>query len=268
MPDLHSQHSAVLPEKWGKKMNKLYDKEIGYSPLEYVDLGKMRNVIRICKVIVEAHHRIQSGDKILVAGAGEGTEAALLAEEYGTFTVGVDLNIRFSEVFRNHEALALLRQDLTSLGFQDDSFSLIYSYHVLEHIDDPVAALNELSRVLKPDGLLFIGFPNKNRLISYIGTSQKVSLLNRVLWNLNDIRHRLTGRFENKYGAHAGFTEKEFIKSATRAFRCVIPVRNQYMLQKYGRYAKFIQLMITTHFSEFLFPSNYFICKKAFQDQA
>jgi ubiquinone/menaquinone biosynthesis C-methylase UbiE len=139
---------------------------------------------------------------------------------------------------------------------------LIYSYHVLEHVADPSVVLGELNRVLKPGGALFIGFPNKNRLLSYIGTSQKASALEKLKWNVNDYWFKLQGKFENRYGAHAGFSEAEFLSMARAVFSSVHPVRDRYMLYKYSGISWLIRAMIGSRTSEFMFPSNYFICMK------
>ena len=48
----------------------------------------------------------------------------------------------------------MLRGDATRLPFPDNSFDCIITSEVLEHIQDDVAALHELSRVLKPGGRL------------------------------------------------------------------------------------------------------------------
>jgi hypothetical protein len=114
--------------------------------------------------------------------------------------------------------------------------------------------------VLAPGGLLFIGFPNKNRLFSYIGTSQKVSLIEKIRWNYNDYIYRFKGRFENIYGAHAGFVDAEFTIEARNIFKAVIPVRNEYMLIKYFSMEKLIRVIIGMGLGEILFPSNYYVC--------
>ena len=44
--------------------------------------------------------------------------------------------------------------DLFALGFPDASFDVIHVHQVLQHLEDPVAALVELRRVLDPDGVL------------------------------------------------------------------------------------------------------------------
>lgn len=49
--------------------------------------------------------------------------------------------------------------DINNLPFVDDFFDLIICYHVLEHLSDPIAAINELCRVIKPDGKAFFQVP-------------------------------------------------------------------------------------------------------------
>jgi ubiquinone/menaquinone biosynthesis C-methylase UbiE len=243
-------------------MEKKYSKTIGYSPLDLVDHDKLLRVIRVNKKIIDEYLPAGKGETILVAGAGTGYEAVLINQEFQLKTVGVDLNIDLNNSFPKSSDLLFQRQDLTSLAFDENTFDLVYCYHVLEHVADHLAVLKEIYRVLKTDGILFVGFPNKNRLISYVGTSQKASGLEKIKWNINDYLFRLQGKFENKYGAHAGFTEKEFIKDASIVFETIDPVRNRYMFLKYPNLSGFITFFIKTKLEEYLFPSNYFICKK------
>ena len=49
---------------------------------------------------------------------------------------------------------------VTDLHFDDDTFDLIVSHEVFEHINDLPAAAAEVRRVLKPDGLTYIYFHN------------------------------------------------------------------------------------------------------------
>lgn len=54
---------------------------------------------------------------------------------------------------------AMFEVDLTSIPFPDDSFDVILSSHVLEHIPDDRAAMAELRRVLKPSGWALLDVP-------------------------------------------------------------------------------------------------------------
>jgi SAM-dependent methyltransferase len=104
------------------------------------------------------HHRIidlvrSTGAKsILDAGCGEGFTlhdlrgAGLLAE---TRTAGIDFS---AEALQWHQAeqmsgVPLSRADIHHLPFPDNSFDLVYSLEVLEHIPDSAVGLRELRRV-------------------------------------------------------------------------------------------------------------------------
>lgn len=52
--------------------------------------------------------------------------------------------------------LPVQRMDATRMTFSDESFDLVYSFSVFEHIDNPKAALEEVARVLKPGGLAYL----------------------------------------------------------------------------------------------------------------
>jgi SAM-dependent methyltransferase len=240
----------------------IYDQSVGYSSLNMVDSAKKFAEVANCKQVIVTHLPNDLAGRLLVAGTGNGEEARIVSMIFmlPTFGVDVDRNLAYQTgICRN---LYLCRQDITNMGFSEKTFSIIYSYHVLEHIQDPIQALNEFRRLLVSGGILFIGFPNKNRLFSYFGTSQKASFLDKVFWNLNDYKNRLTNKFENRYGSHAGFTEKEFLNFTSNLFTSTIPVRNDYMLRKYKKYQGIIKFIIRSGFAELLFPSNYFICIK------
>jgi len=42
------------------------------------------------------------------------------------------------------------------LSFQDKSFEVVFNVNMAHWIDDPIIMLNEINRILKPDGNLFI----------------------------------------------------------------------------------------------------------------
>lgn len=61
----------------------------------------------------------------------------------------------------NPDRLAgVIRGDATCLPFRDSSFNCIVTSEVLEHIDNDVQALSELSRVLRPGGTLAATVPS------------------------------------------------------------------------------------------------------------
>lgn len=58
-----------------------------------------------------------------------------------------------------HDTKAMVKMDITSIDYDDDSFDYIYCSHVLEHIVDDMQAMKELYRVLKHDGWAILLVP-------------------------------------------------------------------------------------------------------------
>lgn len=67
------------------------------------------------------------------------------------------------DLFENVDLVA----DAHHLPVQNNSVDLIISYHVLEHLAQPQAAVNEFFRVIKPGGSIFIEVPFIQRFHGY-----------------------------------------------------------------------------------------------------
>lgn len=106
-----------------------------------------------------------------------------------------------------------------------------------------MAILEELSRVLLKNGVLFIGFPNKNRIIGCIGIHKKSKRFYRIKASLRDYYMTLIGILENKYGTHEDFTNREYFVIVKPVSSNIYPVRNQYILLLYPKYKTFIRLL-------------------------
>jgi len=50
----------------------------------------------------------------------------------------------------------------TTIQFEDNSFDVVISNQVFEHVQDPPAALREIARVLKPGGTFLALFPDRS----------------------------------------------------------------------------------------------------------
>lgn len=69
--------------------------------------------------------------------------------------------------------------------FQPGSFDMVCLWDVIEHLPDPKAALIEIRKLLKPDGILLINFPD-------IGTTQAKLAGKRYWWILSVHLHHFT----------------------------------------------------------------------------
>jgi SAM-dependent methyltransferase len=52
-------------------------------------------------------------------------------------------------------------EDLSA--FDDSSLDFVIANHLLEHLEDPIAALLEFERVLEPGGVVYLGLPDQRR---------------------------------------------------------------------------------------------------------
>ena len=57
------------------------------------------------------------------------------------------------------KANVMLAMDITDIEFPDETFSVIYCSHVLEHVIDDRRAMRELCRVLRSDGWALLQVP-------------------------------------------------------------------------------------------------------------
>ena len=240
----------------------MYNNIIGYSDIEIVDSNKINDIANIVyRILEENNFHTLNFENLLIAGCGNGAEAFVFREVFNIPTIGVDISLK-ENFIDDEKGVQLIKSDLVNMQLQTEHFSFIYSYHVLEHIVEYKSVLKTLSEKLAESGVLFIGFPNKNRLLGYIGTNDDSSIIQKIKWNLNDYKMKIRGRFKNELGAHAGFTEREFKVDSKPYFHKIISVRNEYMLLKYSKYKLIIKLLIQFKLGEILFPSNYFICFK------
>ena len=104
---------------------------------------------------------------------GQGRHVLELARRGFKNLTGVDrshyLIARAKRVFRQQGFAAVLREgDARKLRFSDDSFDVIYvagnSFGYFETIDDDIAVLREIRRLLKPNGQLLIDFTDGDYL--------------------------------------------------------------------------------------------------------
>ena len=101
------------------------------------------------------------GCRVLDAGCGVGWGSALLVEAEASEVVGVDLDPETVEDARRRvPAATFVVGDLMDLPFDDDSFDVVVCFEAIEHTGDTERTLDQLARVLRPNGLLFVSSPN------------------------------------------------------------------------------------------------------------
>lgn len=101
--------------------------------------------------VYEASMSLRANSLVLDAGAGEGMYQHLFANmQY----FSIDL-CKVSKAYGRISAIS----DLSKIPFQSNSFDAVICTQVLEHVNDPAAVLNELNRVLNPNGTIWLSAP-------------------------------------------------------------------------------------------------------------
>ncbi len=96
------------------------------------------------------------GGRIVDIGCGPGFMLSGLSDKWDKH--GVEI----SEFATNHaKQFGTIHLGTTAAAeFPDDHFDVVFIHHVIEHLEDPVAELIEMRRILKPGGWLIIGTPD------------------------------------------------------------------------------------------------------------
>lgn len=97
------------------------------------------------------------------------------------------------------------RLDVQALPFNDASFDLVIANHLLEHVTDPMQALSELYRVLRPSGVLVAQTPYAPGLARTFEMTTPVTADFAALFYGQDDHRRLFGGDITDWFHAAGF---------------------------------------------------------------
>lgn len=107
--------------------------------------------------------RLSPGQRLLDVGCGPGTISVDLAELVAPGEVvalerepAVLEEVAFLADERGLANLTAVSGDVYDLDFDDASFDVVHAHQVLQHLSDPVAALREMRRVTRSDGVVAV----------------------------------------------------------------------------------------------------------------
>ena len=200
------------------------------------------------KVVKEFGFELNHESVLLDFGCGSGNNVEELYNlGYQAFGCDIDFdpvsNTRLKSMIEEG-IVRPIQSDPYVLPFKDNTFDLIYSHQVFEHVKNYSATISEIARVLKPDGLCIHILPSRYRPIEVHVFVPFSSVIRNYVWlyfwaflgiknefqdsmkakekaiiNYNYLkdrtnylpRHSLQKHFINHFN-HVSFCEKEFLK--------------------------------------------------------
>jgi len=184
--------------------------------------------------------------KVLDIGCGDGSLLLLLQKFFNIQGVGIDISeeaiISGEDNGLNELGIELKLGDHRNLSsIQDNSFDIVLSFGVIEHLEEYLLAINEARRVLKTNGILVLIQPH---LLSF-GNIQKKYLQLIRRWNFG-FQRDFSFLYYKKIIMASGFNE---IKIYTK---------RPYVDMKICRFFDTIIMKIYKYWGHYL----YIICKK------
>ena len=126
----------------------------GYAVIE----NRLMKAKKIEAVLSEHMKMDISGLTILDIGAGVGEIASYFATRNNVFTVDVE-----NQLSEKAESAGIKFVKVTNekLPFEDESFDIIISNHVIEHVENSSLHIKEMERCLKRGGIVYFSTPNR-----------------------------------------------------------------------------------------------------------
>ncbi|MFQ5600363.1 MAG: class I SAM-dependent methyltransferase [Candidatus Krumholzibacteriia bacterium] len=140
------------------------------------------------KLLAELESVLHRKGRLLDVGAGEGT-LLQVATEQGWQAEGIDVASAMVRHVREELGLVMHHGVLEDVALPERCYDAVIMNHVLEHVKNPVTALQKISRLLRKDGAVRIEVPNLASLSSGAKNVQSRLKLKRNPWKHYSTEH-------------------------------------------------------------------------------
>lgn len=172
-------------ETWNRELNRFQSMEIKEqhnNPLiRWQERHRRQGFLRM----VDA----KPGEVVADIGCESGYMASSLVER-GCQVICVDIDPALLKLAQQRVGLdkaKYLVSDIRSIHLPDASVDVVIASEILEHVPDPEIGLRELIRITRPNGRIFLSFPNEPLVLAIkkiLRTLRLTSLLDRLSENI------------------------------------------------------------------------------------
>lgn len=124
---------------------------------DWIYRAKLRPRVRVVE-------RYAEGGVLLDVGCAGGAFLAALRHHGGWRLQGVEVDAASAAFARDRYGLDVYAGTLQEAAFPANTFDVVTLWDVLEHLHDPLPTLVEISRILKPGGVVVVSTPNEKSL--------------------------------------------------------------------------------------------------------
>jgi 2-polyprenyl-3-methyl-5-hydroxy-6-metoxy-1,4-benzoquinol methylase len=162
-------NTAATLSFYNSKVNEIYNEKKfhgvpdGTSADDKINYQNLQLIVKHIGEIDKTEKPLK-GKRVLEVGCAKGYFLKC-AKELGAEVYGIELNAKNIIIARKFLGDNIYAQDIFELNLPSESFDVIYTRDVIEHISEPMPFLKELSRVMKPGALIFTDTHNIDGLI-------------------------------------------------------------------------------------------------------
>ena len=225
------------------------------------EANRTRKAEKIIAVLEQEGVWLKSKLRILDIGCSYGFILQHLSR-YSDYCVGIDMEEKILP--KPDKNVSCLCADGEQLPIATASFDVVICNHVYEHTDNPVRLMEEIYRVLKPDGLCYFAGPNKYAILE---PHYRLPFLSWLSTSFANKYLRITGKgnyYEVRPKSYKGILlliDRFELKNYTREI-IANPVHYKVVdILKPGSISQYLALLVLK-FCHFVFPIFVLVLKK------
>lgn len=177
--------------------------QLAYSELQAEMLDEQGRRRKAAKILSVLRHFLGRADFAGLQVLDIGCSAGFISDEFrlaGASVIGLDIDepglARARQRFGEHVQFVCAPGD--DMPLPDSSVDIVVFNHIYEHVPDVGAVMAEIQRVLKPDGVVYLGLGNR---LGIMEPHYRLPFLSWLPRRLADAYVRLAGRADSYYEA-------------------------------------------------------------------